>query len=453
MSAAIRMLKSLFPTPEAGRPAPDRRTRLGVEGLEAREVPSVSSVTLGGGIMKVYANSSDTSVAVQSSGSSVQVKDMTTGSTWTRSGITEVQFIGGSGNDRFVNNISTLKTKAWGNGGNDYLEGYNAADVFYGGTGNDTLVGYGGNDKLYGDAGTDTLKGGDGDDYLSGGADTDVIDGGAGTDTFRRSLFLPGSGFSLGDDREDEKANEPQMVTGAFLTEWASTSTRDSFWDIDQAGSPTCSFLAALAAYAERTGSSNDLLQKIQYDAGRDLYGIRLYVGGQWRTYWVNGDWTEGRDPGGKLWVTLYQKAYLMANGVQCRDADGRLLPEAQWRSPSGTGWKNAGNALDALTPGLSRWTAITGASASTIRSQVYSTATYGMVASSKSSGTTSGVLANHSYMIYDAFTENSVWKIRLYNPWGHDQSGSSTDGNDEGLITLTWSQFTQNFTGYYRNS
>jgi hypothetical protein len=243
------------------------------------------------------------------------------------------------------------------------------------------------------------------------------------------------------------------MVTGSFLNDPRSAGTRDSFWDVDQAGSPTCSFLAALAAYAERTGSTNDLVQKIRYDSSTEQYGVRLWMGGQWKTYWVSGDWTEGRDPGGKLWVTLYQKAYLKAWNVQCRDADGRLMPESQWYSPSGTGWRNAGNAMDALTPGTSRWASISAASASAVRSQVYSTATYGMVAASKSSGTTGGVVANHSYMIYDAFTENGAWKIRLYNPWGRDSAGGALDGNDDGMITLTWSQFTANFTGYYRNS
>jgi hypothetical protein len=207
-----------------------------------------------------------------------------------------------------------------------------------------------------------------------------------------------------------------------------------------------------LAARAERTGAADDLIQQIKYNAATDQYSVKIWANNRWTTQAVNGDWTEGRDPAGKLWVTLYQKAYLQAFNVQTRDADGRLLAESQWRSPSGTAWMNPGTALDAISPGTSAWTAVGSASASTVRTQIYAAATRGMVASSKASGTTAGVVANHAYMMYDAFTENGVWKVRLYNPWGHDRVGAATDGKDDGLITLTWDQFRANFTGYHRN-
>ncbi|MBX9623356.1 MAG: hypothetical protein K2X82_06040 [Gemmataceae bacterium] len=113
----------------------------------------------------------------------------------------------------------------------------------------------------------------------------------------------------------------------------------------------------------------------------------------------------------------------------------------------------NAGNALDALTPGTSRWTAIGSAAHATVRSQVLSPATHGMVATSKNSGTANGVVADHAYMVYDAFTEGGVQKVRLYNPWATDSAGGALDAKNDGLVTLTWAQFKANFTGYYRNS
>lgn len=469
-------LKSLTPATAT----PTRRThevRPELENLEAREVPAVVSVQVavysGERTLDIRSDTRDSNVTITQSGSVVTVRDTINNSTrkvTLSAPLKAVQFVGNSGKDTVTLSIAGLSLRAWGYGNNDYLRGNSGADRLYGGAGNDTLLGsdgadtlYGGtendylsggnaNDRLFGEAGQDTLYGGDHNDYLHGGANTDTVNGGNGVDTFRRNLAMAGQGLSLMDD-ENAPADEPTQVAGAFLTERVSSSTRDSFWAVDQAGSPTCAFLASLAAYAERTGASDDLVQGIQYKASTDQYGIQLYVNSAWRTYWVNGDWTEGRDPGKALWVTLYQKAYLQAHGVQYRDSSGMALDSTQWKSPNGTTWRNSGHALDTLTPGYSKWTAIASASASTIRTQVYDDATQGMVASTKSSGTTNGVVANHAYMIYDAFTENGIWKIRLYNPWAHDGTGSSTDGSDNGMVTLTWAQFTANFTGYYRNS
>ncbi len=460
MNAFSRLVQLLSAATRMARPVAPKTT-LGVESLEAREVPSVTATSVayssafGTQQINIVGNGNASNVTITRANNTITVKDTTNGFTQSRSatGIQAIVFHGGAGNDTVRLSDARLSLRAYGNGGNDTLIGSEKNDLLDGGEGNDTLYGYGGNDKLLGRGGVDKLYGGNGDDYLNGGAGADTISGGAGTDTFRRSLFLPGRGFSLGEDKETDLADVPVNVTGAFLTETVTTASRDSQWHIDQAANPTCSFLAALSAYAERTGASNDLVQAIKYDATADKYGIRLWIGGKWTTQWVNGDWTEGRDAGGRVWVSLYEKAYLQAWGVQTRDADGRTLSESLWKSTKGTGWQNSGNALDALCPGTSRWTAIGSASATTLRTQVHAAGTYGMVASSRSSGTTAGVVTNHSYMVYDAFTEGGVSKIRLYNPWGHDRSGASTDGQDDGLITLTWAQFQANFTGYYRNA
>ena len=72
----------------------------------------------------------------------------------------------------------------YGEGGNDYLDGWKGDDTLYGGNGHDTLLGYDGYDKLYGGAGNDTLKGEKGPDDLYGGAGVDKLYGGAGDDYF-----------------------------------------------------------------------------------------------------------------------------------------------------------------------------------------------------------------------------------------------------------------------------
>ncbi|MCY1347779.1 RTX calcium-binding nonapeptide repeat (4 copies) [compost metagenome] len=66
--------------------------------------------------------------------------------------------------------------------GNDWLYGYDVADVLSGGLGNDFLFGSGGNDLLDGGAGCDTLYGGTGDDTLQGGQGNDSLHGDAGND-------------------------------------------------------------------------------------------------------------------------------------------------------------------------------------------------------------------------------------------------------------------------------
>lgn len=160
------------------------KARLSLTALESREMPSVSSVSLSGGILTVRTDNASTSVDVRVDGGGVRVRNTVSG--WQTSpyvGVNQVDFIGGSGNDRFVTHLTNTKVRAWGQGGNDYLEGYNNADQLMGGTGNDTLAGYGGNDMIWGEGGDDTLQGMDGSDQLMGGGDNDALYGGTGNDT------------------------------------------------------------------------------------------------------------------------------------------------------------------------------------------------------------------------------------------------------------------------------
>lgn len=455
MFASLAKILTSSKSPKSA-PKPKKTTRsLQMETMEARQLMAVTNIQLD--YSSVYQTkqvwiSSDnraSDVSISLSNNQIQVKDAVNG--FNRSlpatGIQAVVFMGGKGNDKVTHQISNVSLRAYGFGGDDVLIGHSAHDILDGGDGNDRLYGNNGNDKLMGGAGVDKLFGGNHDDYLNGGSGRDEFYGGHGYDTYRRSLTV--GGF-FATDPEDEKADEPVEVTGSFLVN--DRASGDSQWDIDQTESPTCSFLAALSAVAEKTTSSNDLVRKIRYDSAKDMYGVPIYHKGSWRTEWVNGDWTAGRDPGGRLWVTLYQKAYLQAWGVKTRDGHGRLLAEDKWVSTQGTGWRNAGSAMDAIAPGFSKYVSMNNANASTIRSQTRDTKVFGMVASSKSSGTTSGVVSNHAYMVYDAYTQNGTWMIRLYNPWARDGVGSSTDGRDEGLVTLTWNQFKANFNGYYYN-
>lgn len=365
---------------------------------------------------------------------------------------------GGTGND-----------SVFGDTGNDYLYGDEGNDTMYGGadndhvdggTGNDTLYGRGGNDFLFGRAGNDTmygedgkdvlyghegvdkLYGGSGDDYLHGGAGDDTIEGGSGTDTFRRNLYFP-SGFSLQDDPEDTKSDIPVDVSGAFLTAPASGARPT---DVDQQASPTCTILASLASVAAKV----DLESKIRYNASSDTYTIDLYVDGVKRAFNVNGDWTEGRDPGKALWVTLYQKAYLQAMGVVSRGSMGELMPSDDWTSTTNN-YRMSKHALHALTGLTTVYTAATSATPQTLQAYLASSSLKGIIASSKDTGTTNNVVGDHAYRVVSCWQSSGTWYVKLQNPWGRDGRDASTDGNDDGFVTLSWNTFKANFDGFTR--
>jgi hypothetical protein len=161
-----------------------KSTRLSLEPLESRDLMSVNSLFFSGSTLVVHTDNSSTSADVRQVGSNYVIDDLSTHRSWTFAAnkVAAVQFQGGAGNDRFVDNVRYLPVQCYGAGGNDYLEGYDAADYFDGGAGNDTLVGYGGNDIMFGGSGNDTLLGMAGDDQLVGGDGDDHLNGGAGKD-------------------------------------------------------------------------------------------------------------------------------------------------------------------------------------------------------------------------------------------------------------------------------
>jgi Ca2+-binding RTX toxin-like protein len=169
------------------------RATLGVDRLEQRDTMSVTTGSVAGNWIYLYGNDNYSDVRIEQSGSTIVVRDYSNGFVqgFNTAGVSGVFFRGGASNDTVINNVSWLSLWAEGQGGNDYLEGYNAWDHLEGGAGNDTLVGYGGMDDLYGGAGTDTLYGMSGNDNLDGGAGdwaSDYLYGGSGADVFRTDM-------------------------------------------------------------------------------------------------------------------------------------------------------------------------------------------------------------------------------------------------------------------------
>ena len=155
-----------------------------VEQLESRDMLSVTSLWFSGSRLVIQTDNAATAVTVNPSGSNISIVEGGSGRSWSypSSWIGDLEFQGGAGNDRFVNNVYSLPTRAFGFGGDDYLEGYNGNDVYVGGAGDDSLVGYGGNDQFWGQDGDDLLKGMAGNDSLYAGAGDDKVVGGDGND-------------------------------------------------------------------------------------------------------------------------------------------------------------------------------------------------------------------------------------------------------------------------------
>lgn len=173
------------------------RVRPTLEILELRDLPSVASVLLSGANLIITTDNASTNVEVRPSGTNIVVAEIGTSHTWTyaASSVTQVEFHGGDGDDRFTDNVDKLKALAYGGAGNDWLIGNTANDQLFGEAGDDVLLGLPGDDALDGGDGVDRLKGGYGDDTMNGGdgndnlvavdgGTRDTLQGGAGLDTF-----------------------------------------------------------------------------------------------------------------------------------------------------------------------------------------------------------------------------------------------------------------------------
>lgn len=200
----LRLILSLA----APKPKPRRRQtsafqpkrplsrKLLLESLEKRDLMAVDIPQVVGKRLVVTADHLDTHVEVRQVGSEVIIRDVGTNQTWNYASslVASVDFVGGNGNDRFINDITSLPVRAFGGKGNDYLQGNDGADyldgggdddVIIGGGGNDTLVGSAGDDLILGMEGDDRILGGPGDDSLYGNVGDDILQGGSGADLIR----------------------------------------------------------------------------------------------------------------------------------------------------------------------------------------------------------------------------------------------------------------------------
>jgi hypothetical protein len=467
------------------------RASLNLETLEERWTPSVTSWNYNPstGVLTAWCDNNPSNVSITRSGSTVTISDSTNGFSRSVTGfVSKVQVVGGAANDRIIMNVPNLRLEAWGQGGNDYLEGYNADDYLDGGTGNDKLVGYGGNDRLFGGdgndvllgmAGDDELVGGNGNDRLNGGAGRDRLWGGAGddvfvaidsefsdyihTDTGRDTVWLDRVGswqdqladassldriqqvssFANGADRtlNGDRIADPTVLSGHTYKRFAGRELFSSVGprgtDVIQRNLGDCWLMAGFSAIA--LDNPHAIRQNIvDFDDG--TYGVRL--GNNF--YRVDDDLPvtslSSTTPAyaqwgaeGSIWVAIMEKAYAHyrrgANSYASLVGGWALEVNQAFRSTSaGERAISSYSSATALANDIyNRW-------------NNYEAVTIGFAGGSIAAG--APLVNNHMYTVWSV-TRNSagvVTSITLRNPWGFDGAGSDGNTND-GFVTVTPAQ------------
>jgi hypothetical protein len=455
-------------TPEA----PIRTTRLQVELLDDRSIPSATAAP-----PEVTATLANGTLTVEGTdGSDVILIEPATGGRLTVSGVPgsfavkdtqRLQVYGNGGNDdielgtglTFGTEKHRLGAYLCDGDGNDTIIGGSGNDTIISGNGDDQLAGGGGaalieagsgNDTLWAGAGDSTLMGGSGNDTLVGGSGNDFLYGGSGTD-----VFIQGSG------RDTFKYHfDP--------TNWAPGGP--AVTDVQQGTGGTCAILATMAAATE---SGINLPSNITY-LGNNIYRVRLYNDWMFGMYdtptyqdvFFDGTWyssdaqpsfqrsSDGSPTGpptGAFWTTIYQRAVLQQNGVNWRDplavenwsmsegvAHAEILGDDNWHSIDSSD-KNLPTLLQSALQAGQPVTA--------------STPDWGKDAAGQQIIEKDGIIGDHAYAIIDVYQQQGQWRVTLYNPWGFDGVTAATDGSDDGLIDITWNSFVEHFTVYTTTS
>jgi len=449
----------------------------GLESLEQRNMPAVSALSLVNGTLTIQADNAATNVNVCRNGNSIRVEDSSNANglwlvapppkTWDFTGVSRVVFNGGAGNDSFTGNVEFISYTAYGNGGNDYLEGYNAADYLFGGYGNDTLSGYGGDDTLVGGQGNDTMYGGDGNDVLvslDNEVGNDKMWGGSGKDSFwvdiKYSLdrswrivsttekaldlasgetvqvvwkFKNGADITLDGDRIADPSAEGlgyQRFNGRPL--YGVTGPRMN--DIRQGQLGDCWLMAGLSAVA--LDSPGTLRENI-VDFGDGTYGVRygdsfyrvdndLPVAGTTLAYAQLGS----QDA---LWVAIAEKAFAYyrtgANSYSSLNGGWGIEVNRALRSSS-TGEKDLtsfGSATQLVNLLVEKW-------------NQYQAVTIGFL-DFQSGKSKNGlpIIGSHMYTLagFEKNSSGTITGIKLRNPWGVDGVGNDGNPND-GIVTIS---------------
>ncbi|MDK2126924.1 calcium-binding protein, partial [Parachitinimonas caeni] len=158
------------------------------------------------------------------------------------------------------NNANQAGIAAWGDEGNDLIEGSDGRDSLHGGADDDELAGLEGDDQLEGDAGNDVLLGGRGNDVLLGGTDNDMLRGQTGNDILDGG---DGNDLLVGDIERAEWQSAEQTLE-QFLSEMRTYT----FDDVLKGGTGHDTLIGADGADSLDGGEGDDfVLGDFSFDA------------------------------------------------------------------------------------------------------------------------------------------------------------------------------------------
>jgi hypothetical protein len=343
-----------------------------------------------------------------------------------------------------------------GNGGNDTINGLAGNDKIYDGAGNDSVSGGDGDDSLYSNAGADSLDGGNGDDQIIavGGGAADSVTGGSGSDTFWVDNSVT---ETVSDADSTEIANGAVHKVGALMKgvskELSSQKLGDpvasksykyrnfsdhplfasdgpSIDDIAQGQVGDCYFLATLASIAK---IDPERIRQSVVDFGDGTFGVRFFKGSVATYVRVDGDLPTyapttpayvkfGAE--GSMWAPIIEKAFTYfrkGSGTYSSISSGLMGEVFSDFGVSVTSLSN-NNSADATTF-VQKIKDLVDAGQS-VTAACYQTGGANMITS-------------HAYTVVSVDDSGNV---TVRNPWGMD-GYSSTDGADDGYVTLTPAQ------------
>ena len=357
--------------------------------------------------------------------------------------------------------------------------------IVRGSNGDDTIMGGAGDDRIYGGFGRDRILGGAGDDTIVSIGDSvqDRVSGDAGFDSFwtdsQKTEVVtdasPEERAAGAVHRVDEFLSPPQPVSSSTETSTASpfVMTRDlgaqdlpdpqaaasaisvnfadsplfadagpTEFDIAQGQVGDCYLLATLAAVAKQEPT---LIRQSIAELGDGTYAIRFKRGDLFVYVRVDADlpaYTVTSPPmyaklgvQGSLWAALIEKGY------------------AFFRTGAGTygslqaGWMS--EVFDALgTPSQAIWR--TGQVPPDLLAVLKTELDAGAAITWATNTVPAGVplVASHAYSVESITLDASgvAISVTFRNPWGKDGGGSS-DGANDGLVTLRRDQIGQAFS------
>jgi hypothetical protein len=422
-----------------------------LEALGARELPSVSSVFFSGTTWVARTDSAATAVTVSDDGTRVRLTEGGTGRTWSepRSRVSRVELQGGSGNDRFTSNLSSLPVLMFGGAGHDTLLGGGGSDELQGGNGLDYLNGRGGNDRLFGQNDADTLvaiDGGNGD-TVDGGAAIDVIwvDGGDASQNATSGEQLQRvNGFSNGADRtlNGDNVADPARKAGTVYRRFSGNplfgADGPRATDATQGDLANCWLIAGVGAVAQ---DSPQAVRNRVVDFADGTYGVRLGD----RFYRVDDELpaasgTSTRPAyaklgaGNAMWVAVLEKAYAHHR------TGANSYASTEWGHSDDV--NRAFGSTAAGRKGLATYS-----SAAALANDIYARWVGNQAVCLGFDGVKGGQSPNAPLVMGHAYTVVNVTRnaagtvtgVRLRNPWGTD--GAGNDGNNDGFVTVTPAQ------------